>query len=309
MEEDKKKKRHYAAIDIGSNAVRLLIKSVNDPDEEEWFTKEQLLRVHLRLGEEAFKLSEISEKKVKNLIRLLKAFLQLMKIYEVQSYRACATSAMRDARNGQEITRRIFKKTGIQIDIISGKEEARVIYDNHIENMLKPDKNYLYVDVGGGSTEISLITDSSLKFSKSYNVGTVRMLQGMVKAEDYAELQNDVRSMASKHKDLIIIGSGGNINKLFRLSDSKSKKNCYLTTQMLEKLSDNLKQYTPEERRRVFKLKPDRSEVIVPAAEIFLEVAHSSQAKYIWVPIIGLADGIIDSLYSADQTEKELAKS
>ena len=151
MEEDKKKKRHYAAIDIGSNAVRLLIKSVNDPDEEELFTKELLLRVPLRLGEDAFKLGEISEKKVKNLIRLLKAFLQLMNIYDVVAYRACATSAMRYARNGQEITRRIFKKTGIQIDILSGKEEARVIYDNHIENMLKPDKNYLYVDVVGGS--------------------------------------------------------------------------------------------------------------------------------------------------------------
>ncbi len=303
--ENKMKKKHYAAIDIGSNAVRLLIKSVNEPLEEELFTKELLLRVPLRLGEDAFSSGEIPDKKIKKLIRLLKAFLQLMKIYEVDDYRACATSAMRDATNSNEIIHKVMKKTGIRIEVISGKEEARIIYDNHIENLLKPEKNYIYVDVGGGSTEISFITQSELKFSKSYNVGTVRMLQGAVKESDYEELKDDVKAIAADHKDLLIIGSGGNINKLFRLSDSKSKKNCFMPVSTLEKLAGELKQYSSEERKRMYKLKPDRSEVIVPAADIFLEVAHNSQAKYIWVPTIGLADGIIDTLYTKDHPEKK----
>lgn len=291
-------KVNYAAIDIGSNAVRLLIKSVNEDAADELFTKVLLLRIPIRLGEDAFTLGEISEQKAKNLLRLIKAFKQLMKIYDVVDYRACATSAMRDARNSKEIVKGIFRKTGIDIEIIGGEEEARIVYDNHIENMLSRDKNYIYVDVGGGSTEISLISGGELKSSQSYNVGTVRMLKGSVKKADFDRLREDIATLAETYPDLLIIGSGGNINKLFRLSEEKDKKNALLPVESLRKLNEILKQYNPEERRKAFKLKPDRAEVIVPAAEIFLEVAHSSRAEQIWVPTIGLADGIIDSLYT-----------
>lgn len=297
-------KVNYAAIDIGSNAVRLLIKSVNEDANDELFTKVLLLRVPLRLGEDAFTTGEISEVKARKLLRLIKAFRQLMKIFEVVDYRACATSAMRDARNSKEITGKIYKKTGIRIEVIDGQEEARIVYDNHIENLLSREKNYIYVDVGGGSTEISFISGGELKSSKSYNVGTVRMLKGSVKEEDFNALRQDIEAIAKDYPDLIIIGSGGNINKLFRLANVKDKKAAILPVESLQKLNAVLKQYTPKERRRQFKLKPDRAEVIVPAAEIFLEVARQAQSKHIWVPTIGLADGIIDNLYT-QRLEKE----
>lgn len=298
------KKVNYAAIDIGSNAVRLLIKSANEEPSEELFTKALLLRVPLRLGEDAFTRGEISAEKEKNLIRLVKAFRQLMKIYEVADYRACATSAMRDARNGQAVVRKVEKKTGIRIDIISGNEEARIVYDNHIENKLSREQNYIYVDVGGGSTEISLISGGELKSSKSYNVGTVRMLKENVRLQDYEALCRDLTAMAADYPGLMMIGSGGNINKLFRLAGEKDLEEGILPVESLKTLADTLKRYDPKEREKQFHLKPDRAEVIVPAAEIFLEVARCSEARLIWVPTIGLVDGIIDSLY-ARPTEKK----
>ncbi len=300
----KMEKVNYAAIDIGSNAVRLLIKSVNEDANDELFTKVLLLRVPLRLGEDAFTSREISEVKAKKLLRLIKAFRQLMKIYDVVDYRACATSAMRDARNSKEIVSKIYKKTGVRIEVIDGQEEARIVYDNHIENLLSREKNYIYVDVGGGSTEISFISGGELRSSKSYNVGTVRMLKDFVKEEDFNALRQDVEAIAKDYPDLIIIGSGGNINKLFRLANVKDKKAAILPVESLQRLNATLKQYTPAERRKQFSLKPDRAEVIVPAAEIFLEVARHAQSKHIWVPTIGLADGIIDSLYTR-RLEKE----
>ena len=291
-------KVNYAAIDIGSNAVRLLIKSVNEDTKDELFSKELLVRVPLRLGAEVFDGGMIPEKKAENLLRLIKSFRQLMKIYEVVDYRACATSAMRDARNGRKVAERIYKKTGIRIEVISGQEEARIVYDNHIENLLSREKNYIYVDVGGGSTEISLISGGKLISSRSYNVGTVRMLKNAVKAEDLEALRRDVEDIGSAYDDLIVIGSGGNINKLFRLADEKDKKAAILPVESLRKIYAELKQCTYEERRKLFRLKPDRAEVIVPAAEIFLEVADRGRSGWIWVPTIGLADGIIDSLYT-----------
>ncbi len=294
-------KASYAAIDIGSNAARLLIKSVNEDANDELFTKELLLRVPVRLGEEAFSNGgKISPRKEEKLVRLIKSFRQLMKIYDVVDYRACATSAMRDAKNSKAIVKRIYKETGIRIEVISGQEEARIVYDNHIENLLRRDKNYIYVDVGGGSTEISFISRGELKSSKSYNVGTVRMMKNAVREEDFNALRQDIEAIAKDHPDLMIIGSGGNINKLFRLAEEKEKHKqaAIFPVESLRKINDELKRYTPAERRKLFRLKPDRAEVIVPAAEIFLEVARCGQSKEIWVPMIGLADGIIDSLYA-----------
>ncbi|WP_455591192.1 Ppx/GppA phosphatase family protein [Bacteroides sp.] len=293
------KKVNYAAIDIGSNAVRLLIKCVNEENSEEGLmSKIQLIRVPLRLGEDSFTTGEISKEKAVKLLRLMKAYKQLMRIYEVVDYRACATSAMRDAANGKEIVRRIKQKTGICIEIIDGQEEAHIVYDNHIEQLFESGQNYLYVDVGGGSTEINLISDGELKSSHSYNIGTVRMLSGMVKDGVKEQLRADLEAIAKEFAPINIIGSGGNINKLYRLAEKKDKKSAFLPIKSLQDMYESLKVLSKEQRIKQFKLKPDRADVIVPAAEIFLEVARQVQATGISVPTIGLSDGIIDSLYT-----------
>lgn len=288
----------YAAIDIGSNAVRLLIKSIDrDAVQEKKFKKLMLLRVPLRLGLDVFSIGEVSEKKADKLKRLMKAFRQLMKIYEVDDYRACATSAMRDARNGNEIIRKIDKDTGIRIEIINGQEEARMIYNNHIECMEDRTGNYMYVDVGGGSTEINLLTGGELVWSMSYNLGTVRMLSNAVKEGTWELMEEELGKITRNFTDINIIGSGGNINKLFRMADNKDKKQQRLPISSLRTLYEELKLMTPEERIEAFKLKQDRADVIVPAAEIFLKIANVIHAEYIYVPVIGLSDGIIDGLY------------
>lgn len=234
------KKVNYAAIDIGSNAVRLLIKCVNEENAPELMSKVQLIRIPLRLGEDAFTMGVISAEKEKKLIRLMKAYKQLMKIYDVVDYRACATSAMRDARNGKDIARQIARKTGIRVDIIDGQEEAHIVYDNHIEQLFASGQNYLYVDVGGGSTEINLISNGELKNSRSYNIGTVRMLSGMVKEEEKEALRTDLIGLAAEYAPISIIGSGGNINKLFRLADKKDKKASLLPVESLREIYETL---------------------------------------------------------------------
>lgn len=291
---------NYAAIDIGSNAVRLLIKRVNPDSKDEVLTKQMLVRVPLRLGQDSFTIGEISPRNAKNLLRVIRSFRQLMKVFEVVDYRACATSAMRDARNSKEITWNIFKKTGIQIDVISGQEEARIVYDNHIEKMLNRDKNYIYVDVGGGSTEVILISRGRLKYSKSYNVGTVRMLNKFVRPEDLEMMHHEISNAAALYPELMIIGSGGNINKLYQLVSEKDATTSTFSIDALKSLNEQMKMYSPEERRKVFRLKPDRAEVIVPAADIFLDIAAHCGAERIMVPTIGLADGIIESLFARD---------
>ena len=295
------KKTNYAAIDIGSNAVRLLIKCVNEENSPELMSKVQLIRIPLRLGEDAFTTGVISDEKAKKLVRLMKAYKQLMKIYEVADYRACATSAMRDARNGRQIVNRIYKQTGIRVEIIDGQEEAHIVYDNHIEQLFASGENYLYVDVGGGSTEINLICNGELKNSHSYNIGTVRMLSGMVKDEERETLRSDLAALSQEYAPVHIIGSGGNINKLFRLTEKKDKKNGFLPFESLCETYQSLKEVSTEERIKLFKLKPDRADVIVPAAEIFIEIATQVKAAGIMVPTIGLSDGIIDSLYTKNK--------
>ena len=297
---------NYAAIDIGSNAVRLLIKSIDrEAVQEKKFKKVMMLRVPLRLGFDVFSIGELSEKKADKLRRLMKAFRQLMKIYDVDDYRACATSAMRDARNGRTIIKKIEKDTGIRIEIIDGQEEARMIYNNHIECMEDRLGNYMYVDVGGGSTEINLLTNGELVWSVSYNIGTVRMLSNAVKEGTWQQMEEELMKVTEGVAAINIIGSGGNINKLFRLADKKDKKLQRLPVSSLQTVYDVLKPLTPEERVEAFSLKQDRADVIVPAAEIFLKIAEVVHAEYIYVPVIGLSDGIIDNLY-AKSLEKEM---
>ena len=299
-------KVNYAAIDIGSNAVRLLIKSIDrEAVQEKKIKKVMMLRVPLRLGFDVFSIGELSEKKADKLRRLMKAFRQLMKIYDVDDYRACATSAMRDARNGRTIIKKIEKDTGIRIEIIDGQEEARMIYNNHIECMEDRLGNYMYVDVGGGSTEINLLTNGELVWSVSYNIGTVRMLSNAVKEGTWQQMEEELMKVTEGVAAINIIGSGGNINKLFRLADKKHKKLQRLPVSSLQTVYDVLKPLTPEERVEAFSLKQDRADVIVPAAEIFLKIAEVVHAEYIYVPVIGLSDGIIDNLY-AKSLEKEM---
>ena len=299
-------KVNYAAIDIGSNAVRLLIKSIDrEAVQEKKIKKVMMLRVPLRLGFDVFSIGELSEKKADKLRRLMKAFRQLMKIYDVDDYRACATSAMRDARNGRTIIKKIEKDTGIRIEIIDGQEEARMIYNNHIEYMEDRLGNYMYVDVGGGSTEINLLTNGELVWSVSYNIGTVRMLSNAVKEGTWQQMEEELMKVTEGVAAINIIGSGGNINKLFRLADKKDKKLQRLPVSSLQTVYDVLKPLTPEERVEAFSLKQDRADVIVPAAEIFLKIAEVVHAEYIYVPVIGLSDGIIDNLY-AKSLEKEM---
>ena len=297
-------KVNYAAIDIGSNAVRLLIKSIDrEAVQEKKIKKVMMLRVPLRLGFDVFSIGELSEKKADKLRRLMKAFRQLMKIYDVDDYRACATSAMRDARNGRTIIKKIEKDTGIRIEIIDGQEEARMIYNNHIECMEDRLGNYMYV--GGGSTEINLLTNGELVWSVSYNIGTVRMLSNAVKEGTWQQMEEELMKVTEGVAAINIIGSGGNINKLFRLADKKDKKLQRLPVSSLQIVYDVLKPLTPEERVEAFSLKQDRADVIVPAAEIFLKIAEVVHAEYIYVPVIGLSDGIIDNLY-AKSLEKEM---
>lgn len=290
----------YAAIDIGSNAVRLLIKKVNEGEEQanKSLSKAMMLRVPLRLGFDVFSLGEVSETKAMKLRRLIKAFRQLMKVYDVTEYRACATSAIRDAKNGKSVMRKILKDTGISIEVIDGQEEARIIYSNHLECLEDRTGNYIYVDVGGGSTEINLLADGTLVQSLSYNVGTVRMLSNAVKEEVWQQMKDDLARLTAGLPNVNIIGTGGNINKLYRLALKKDKKRLRLPLTSLRLLYDELKPLTPEQRMEKFSLKPDRADVIVPAAEIFLAIADIVKAGYIHVPVIGLADGIIDKLYA-----------
>ena len=297
MNENETRKTNYAAIDIGSNAVRLLIKEIKEEQGKAHFSKVLMLRVPLRLGFDVFDIGKISEKKEKNMIRLMKAFRHLMKIYDVKHCRACATSAMRDAKNGMDIIKQIEKKTGVHIDIIDGQEEAKIIYNNHVEHMEDQKGNYMYVDVGGGSTEINLLSEGQLVCSRSYNIGTVRMLNNAVKDSEWERLKNDLAELAKSYPQTNIIGSGGNINKLYRLADKKNKKKMTMQVSVLQELHTRLKALSLEERMEQFGMKPDRADVIIPAGEIFLTIANIIGASYIHVPVIGLSGGIIDELY------------
>lgn len=291
---------NYAAIDIGSNGARLLIKNVKeDSMGNVEFTKVLFLRIPLRLGKDVFSIGEISDERERMMMCMTKSYKQLMRLYNVEMYRACATSAMRDARNGKRILKRIKKKTGIDIEILNGSEEAKILYNNSLEAADCINGNYAYVDVGGGSTEISLLSNGELVGSCSYNIGTLRMLSGAVAPDTVANMRSDLEVYAGKYPDIVIIGSGGNINKLSRLfheSSKKAKKNI-LPVSSLQRLHDDMKPMTINERIAKYGLKTDRADVIIPAAEIFMTVAQALGCSEIHVPNISLADGIIDGLY------------
>ncbi|WP_282918469.1 Ppx/GppA family phosphatase [Porphyromonas macacae] len=296
-------KVNYAAIDIGSNAVRLLIKSVNEPDAVEPLSKVQLLRVPLRLGGDAFTKGKISKKKSKQLISLMKAYKEIMSIYDVKEYRACATSAMRDSSNGKKLVEEIREKTGIAIEIIDGEEEARLLSDDRVEKITARGGHFLYVDVGGGSTELNLVSEGQLEWSKSFNIGTVRLLSGMVNPAEKEAFIQFLEKVSAKYPEVNIIGTGGNINKLIRLAapDRCTGQINLLPAEKLHSITEDLKSYTAQQRMARYNLKPDRADVIIPAAEIFISIVDHLKAPGVLVPISGLADGIIDSIYLKDK--------
>lgn len=285
-----------AAIDIGSNAIRLLISNVIEDDDEIIFKKSSLIRAPLRLGDEAFEKGEISPEKESKLIHLMQAFQHLMIVNDVVGYRACATSAMRDARNGSAIVERIKEIANIKIDIIDGQEEAKIIYDSHIAEMLDPDSNYLYIDVGGGSTEMTLLVNGKLKQSRSFNIGTLRLLAKTVEKRTWDEMEKWIESILSEYGDIEVIGSGGNINKIYKMAGLKSGQP--LSRVKLMAVAKQLSELSVEERMIKYNLNPDRADVIVPASEIFLMASRWIGAKNIYVPVIGVADGITRTLYS-----------
>ena len=294
-----KDKIHYAGIDIGSNAVRLLIKCLNDESSEELLSKVQLVRVPIRLGEDAFMKGRIGKKKSKKLISLMRAYKELMEIYDVSNYRACATSAMRDADNGLELVQAIEEEVGIKIEIISGREEAQLISQDLINGAdINSEATFLYVDVGGGSTELNLVQHGELLQSHSFNIGTIRQLSGKVEQEEVRLFESYLAQIKESYGEVQVVGSGGNINKLLRLgAPAERAKVNSLKYANLQGVYDELVKYTSEERMIRFRLKPDRADVIIPAAEIFLLVGRIICCEKIIVPTKGLSDGIIESIY------------
>jgi len=284
-----------AAIDIGSNAVRLLICAVVKKGKEVEFNKLCLLRIPVRLGFDVFEKGQIGGQKKKMLINTIKAFNSLMKVYEVDHYMACATSAMRDAENAKEIIKEIKTETSIEIEVITGELEAEIIYENHIAELLDKDKSYLYIDVGGGSTEITLYHKSNVVVQKSFNIGTVRILTKKVKDETWDEMKEVLKDLSKKYNHMIGIGSGGNINKLFALNGNKDEK--FISAENLKEVYKKMEPLSVYERMHTYTLKEDRAEVIVPALSIYNAICKWADIEEIYVPKIGLADGLIHHLY------------
>lgn len=291
-----------AAIDIGSNAARLLITDVipgppagiGEKNAAE-FIKTVLVRVPLRLGFDVFDKGEISAGKVEKIIKTIKAYKLLLDVYEVKHIRACATSAMRDASNAQDIIKKVKTETGIIIEVISGDQEASFIYENHVADNMNSDESYLYIDVGGGSTELTFFSDGKMVFKKSFNIGTIRMLKNQVSEAAWDEMKEFIRQQTKGHHHVTAIGTGGNINKIFSISKRKDGKPL-----SLELLRDYYKEFSNlslSQRISLHKLREDRADVIVPALLIYINVMRWADAEEIFVPKIGLADGLVHTLY------------
>ncbi|MBE2231661.1 MAG: exopolyphosphatase [Chitinophagaceae bacterium] len=285
-----------AAIDIGSNAARLLITDVIEgPMGKTEFIKTVLVRVPLRLGFDVFDKGEISPGKVEKIVKTIQSYRLLLDVYEVKHVKACATSAMRDALNGPVIIRRVKEETGLQIDIISGDQEASLIYENHVAENMSKDESYLYIDVGGGSTELTFFSDGKLVFKKSFNIGTIRMLKNQVAESTWDEIKEFIRSQTKGYHHVTAIGTGGNINKVFSLSKRKDGKP--LSLDLLREYYKEFSNLSLPQRISLHKLREDRADVIVPALLIYINIMRWADAGEIYVPKIGLADGLVQNLW------------
>lgn len=288
--------KKYAAIDIGSNAMRLLISNiVEEKGKVTQFSKSSLVRVPIRLGQDAFTVGEINEENIERMVDAMKAFKLLMKVHRVEKYMACATSAMREAYNGKEVVDLIKKKADIKIEIIDGKKEAAIIASTDLKYLLKTDETYLYVDVGGGSTEFSLFHNSKMVISKSFKAGTVRLLNNMVNDIVWQEIEKWIRTNTQEYDQVTLIGSGGNINKLFKMSGKLQEKP--LSYMYVNSQYATLNAMSYEQRISELGLNADRADVIIPAVKIYLNAMKWSGARNIYVPKIGLSDGIIKAMY------------
>jgi exopolyphosphatase / guanosine-5'-triphosphate,3'-diphosphate pyrophosphatase len=284
-----------AAIDIGSNAARLLITEVVKNGNEVSFNKLNLVRVPLRLGFDVFELGSISKERTEMIVNTMKAYKHLLDAYQVTHWRACATSAMRDAQNAEDIIKRVKWETGITIEVISGDEEAMVVYENHIAETMDKEHSYLYIDVGGGSTECSFFSNGILVFKKSFNIGTIRLLKGLVTDFEWDQMKETLKAVTKGHKEVVAIGSGGNINKVFSISKRKDGKP--LSLELLRDYYKEMNSLSLMERMQTYKFREDRADVIVPALQIYTSVMRWTGATEIFVPKIGLADGLIQHLY------------
>jgi len=286
-----------AAIDIGTNACRLLISEVTTPEKgNPQFNKLNLIRVPLRLGFDVFETGEISKPKKGMILQTMKAYAHLMNAYRVDKHIAVATSAMRDARNKNEVVRKIFLETGINIQVISGDFEASLIYESHIAENLNSNNNYLYIDVGGGSTEVTFFSNNQLVYKRSFNIGTIRLLKNMVQENDWDFMKDEIKANVKGIKNIMAIGTGGNINKVFSLSKKKDGK--ALDLNLLKDYYKEFSSCTLEERIKNYNLREDRADVIVPALLIYMQIMKWADIEEILVPKIGLADGLIQHLYA-----------
>lgn len=290
------KVKKYAAIDIGSNAMRLLVTNIiEQPGQTPHFNKSALVRVPIRLGQDSFTVGEISEENISRMIDAMTAFQLLMKVHKVEKYMACATSAMREASNGKEVIARVQETSGVKIELIDGKQEAAIIASSDLRQYIDPDKNYLYVDVGGGSTELSVFTDGKVVASRSFKNGTVRLLNESVTTMIWDEMEKWIKSQASLYPEMTIIGSGGNINKLFKMIGKN--QDVPLTLEDLEAEYEKLSNMTYDDRIANLGLNVDRADVIIPATRIYLMAMKWSGAASLFVPKIGLSDGIVKAMY------------
>ena len=296
-----------AAIDIGSNAARLLISEATTNDNgKSQFQKLNLVRVPLRLGFDVFADKTISGQKEEMIIKTIRSYKLLTEVYEVEHMRACATSAMRDATNGAEIIDKVKQDTGIEIEIITGDAEATLIYENHVAENMDKEHSYLYIDVGGGSTELTFFANGELQFKRSFNIGTIRLLKKQVDEFMWDEMRDFIRRETKGHDgDMVAIGSGGNINKVFSLSKRKEGKPLQLD--LLKDYLRELGSFPLEERMRLYKMREDRADVIVPALSIYVNVMKWANIDDIYVPKIGLADGLIQHLFEEVRARQSAA--
>ncbi|MBL0182785.1 MAG: exopolyphosphatase [Chitinophagaceae bacterium] len=285
-----------AAIDIGSNAARLLITEVTiDEKKTPVFNKLNLVRVPLRLGFDVFEFGVIPKAKIGMMLQTMKAFKHLMNAYDVRNVIACATSAMRDAKNTDDVIRKVKMETGISIEVISGDMEAGIVFENHIAETLDKDHSYMYIDVGGGSTELSFFSNGRLNYKESFNIGTIRLLQDAVNEKTWEVMKEIIKTVTKGQKEVMAIGSGGNINKVFSLSKRKEGKP--LGLDLLKDYHRELSCVTLEERIRLYSLRPDRADVIVPALLIYINAMRWAGANEMYVPKIGLVDGLVRHLW------------
>lgn len=286
----------FAAIDIGSNAVRILIANVIEIENKVFFQKNSLIRSPVRLGEDSFTLGEISDKSIKRVIKTLKAFKLLMDVHDVSHYKAFATSALREANNSLHVVKMIKKKSRIKVEIIDGSKEAEIISYSKISDFINTQKTFLFVDVGGGSTEFTFINEGKNIISKSFKIGTVREINNLVDDRAWIAIKNWIKKNSKKYDKITLMGSGGNINKLFKLSNTKEGKP--LSKIKLNQLYKDLLSLSYEERIISYGLNTDRADVIVPAAKIYLKALEWSGGQKIYVPRFGLSDGMIKYIYN-----------